>query len=987
MTKVLQGNMNGAILADQLLDQWIADEAPDILLLSEPYRQRDDPAWIANADGRAVLYVVSGRPISSQGSGRDCAWARVDNTTYVSVYLSPNLPRDGLRAALAGLEDWLLTVPGDIVMGGDFNARAMEWGEPRTRWRGGAVLEMIARLGLQVANQGSVSTYRRPGFGESIPDVTFTSERVSGAIRDWRVSEEFTGSDHQYILFEIGNRIDTIPTRRSVRWNAKKLDRERLVAALHAAAATLPTSAATREEVESLVDETMALIARACDAAMPRKNVNRKRRPAYWWTEDIAELRRESLRTRRRAQRARNRRNATILNTEHRGTKKRLCRAIRQSKLRCWEQLCREVDMDPWGLGYKIVTRRLGSVKPTQLLDARTTERVVDELFPVHEPRETRTFDIPANAIPPFTEEELTAAVTKLKSGRAPGPSGTPAEVLQVIARTHPGVLLNMFNACLSEGVFSKRWKKARLTLIDKKKGIMAFRPLCILDNEGKLMEALLRPRIRDAIRDTGDLSDRQYGSRPGRSTIGAIREVTMVVETVKRVAHVARPVVLLVTLDVKNAFNSARWVDILGALESLGMPPYLLRMAEDYFRDRTIQYETSDGPRSRTLSGGIAQGAVLGPDFWGVLVDGLLRMAMPDGVTLVGYVDDTAAVIVATSITIAKIKTEDMMRRVGAWMEEHGLRLAHAKTEIVILSGRRDIPTVQPIPIGPGTVVESKPSAVYLGVTIDRKLTFAEHIRKASEKASSKVAQLSRLMANTRGPRPAVRRLLMSTTHSILLYGAEVWAEAMSIEKYRKTMAAVQRRGALRIASSYRTVSEAAVLVISNVVPIDLLAFERKHIYDRAGELGRKLATAEARANTLEAWQQRWARTTNGRWTHRLIPSIEEWSNREHGEVNFYLSQFLTGHGYFRKYLFGLKRVRNPLCKGCENAEDTAEHTFFECLRWTDLREQTEMTTGTLTPENVVPKMLQNGAGWGAVATFVERVLRLKREEGHLTD
>ena len=41
MTKVLQGNMNGTILANTLLEQWIAEEAPDVLLLSEPYRNRN----------------------------------------------------------------------------------------------------------------------------------------------------------------------------------------------------------------------------------------------------------------------------------------------------------------------------------------------------------------------------------------------------------------------------------------------------------------------------------------------------------------------------------------------------------------------------------------------------------------------------------------------------------------------------------------------------------------------------------------------------------------------------------------------------------------------------------------------------------------------------------------------------------------------------------------------------------------------------------
>ena len=91
MTEVLQGNINETILANTLLEQWIAKEAPDVLLLSEPYRNRNDRRWIANADGRAAVWVPSGRPITRQGTGQDHVLATVANTTFVSVYLSPNL--------------------------------------------------------------------------------------------------------------------------------------------------------------------------------------------------------------------------------------------------------------------------------------------------------------------------------------------------------------------------------------------------------------------------------------------------------------------------------------------------------------------------------------------------------------------------------------------------------------------------------------------------------------------------------------------------------------------------------------------------------------------------------------------------------------------------------------------------------------------------------------------------------------------------------
>ena len=36
-------------------------------------------------------------------------------------------------------------------------------------------MEMAARLEQTVANVGQVTTYRRPGYGESIPDLIFVT--------------------------------------------------------------------------------------------------------------------------------------------------------------------------------------------------------------------------------------------------------------------------------------------------------------------------------------------------------------------------------------------------------------------------------------------------------------------------------------------------------------------------------------------------------------------------------------------------------------------------------------------------------------------------------------------------------------------------------------------------------------------------------------------------------------------------------------------
>lgn len=53
---------------------------------------------------------------------------------------------------------------GEVVLGGDFNAKAPEWGEIGPDSRGKRIVDMISRLELIVLNTGRKSTFRRPGF-------------------------------------------------------------------------------------------------------------------------------------------------------------------------------------------------------------------------------------------------------------------------------------------------------------------------------------------------------------------------------------------------------------------------------------------------------------------------------------------------------------------------------------------------------------------------------------------------------------------------------------------------------------------------------------------------------------------------------------------------------------------------------------------------------------------------------------------------------
>lgn len=90
---------------------------------------------------------------------------------------------------------------GPLIVGGDFNAWATEWGSKHTNFRGRMLLEAFASLKLRIANYGEANTYREAGM-DSIIDNTFGSFSLLLKMR-WWVSEEFIHSDYQAVVFDI----------------------------------------------------------------------------------------------------------------------------------------------------------------------------------------------------------------------------------------------------------------------------------------------------------------------------------------------------------------------------------------------------------------------------------------------------------------------------------------------------------------------------------------------------------------------------------------------------------------------------------------------------------------------------------------------------------------------------------------------------------------------------------------------------------------
>jgi len=130
-----------------------------------------------------------------------------------------------------------------------------------------------------------------------------------------------------------------------------------------------------------------------------------------------------------------------------------------------------------------------------------------------------------------------------------------------------------------------------------------------------------------------------------------------------------------MLTLDVKNAFNSAPWDKILDALRRKSTPRYLLNILGQYLRDRRIVVYGNDGAaRVVNVSCGVQQGSVLGPDLWNVLYDELLGISLPPNVEVIAFADDVALVATASVPYLLEERLEIALGDVVRCMSVNGL-------------------------------------------------------------------------------------------------------------------------------------------------------------------------------------------------------------------------------------------------------------------------------------------------------------------------
>ena len=225
------------------------------------------------------------------------------------------------------------------------------------------------------------------------------------------------------------------------------------------------------------------------------------------------------------------------------------------------------------------------------------------------------------------------------------------------------------------------------------------------------------------------------------------------------------------ILLDFSKAFDKVDHSILLTKAESLGIGKQMTKWIASFLRNRsqTILVDSAHSDPSPVLSG-VPQGTVLGPLLFLIYINDIGNNLSP-GTSLRLFADD--------SLLYRQIRSpEDQdtlqtdLNTLQTWEANNKMEFHPQKCQVMSITNKTK-PLNHTYNIH-DTPLQPTKTAKYLGITIDNKLTFNNHISEISSKASSTLAFISRNFYKC--PIKTKQQCIKTLVHPILNYGASIW-------------------------------------------------------------------------------------------------------------------------------------------------------------------------------------------------------------------
>lgn len=319
----------------------------------------------------------------------------------------------------------------------------------------------------------------------------------------------------------------------------------------------------------------------------------------------------------------------------------------------------------------------------------------------------------------------LIERIKTLKVNKAPGKEGITNKMVKNLPINIIFIFTNLINIILDLGHYPTEWKTAAILPILKPgknpKIPVSYRPISLLPTLSKLAEFVIHDQMKEFLARTKLIIPQQFGFRPKLSTTHQLLRVTEYIKT----GITKRKVTGAVFLDIAKAFDKV-WIDaLIHKMIILGFPDTIINIINSYLNDRhyVVRVKNTYSTKRNILSG-VPQGSILGPTLFNIFMNDIPQTLF---ILLCMFADDTAILCQGRSINMILAQLKTYIKRLEAWFSKWKISINVEKCNAIIFTHSKNI---NPPPLMfYGAPIPWTHELKYLGVILDRKLTWNSHI------------------------------------------------------------------------------------------------------------------------------------------------------------------------------------------------------------------------------------------------------------------
>ena len=338
-----------------------------------------------------------------------------------------------------------------------------------------------------------------------------------------------------------------------------------------------------------------------------------------------------------------------------------------------------------------------------------------------------------------LTVTQVQNILSKINPKKATGFDNLPPKLLHLARMELSPSLTYIINDVISNSKFPSDLKNAEIVPCFKKGNPLdktKYRPVSVLSCISKIVESAIDTQISEIFysNKAGCLS--AYRKKHNTQSV-----LVKAVDDWKRALDNGKYCGALL-MDLSKAFDVIPHGLLLAKLNAYGFDIKCLKLIQTYLYNRYQRVKVKQARSEWTkISKGVPQGSLLGPTLFNIFLNDLLFSV--NDYDIYNYADDnTVSYVSQTSADLAS-NIELCGNILTEWFMNNGMQANPNKYQAIVFGSKNDKPENFTIK---GHEVKCMDNVNLLGVEIDNKLLFNDHVSKLCKKASQQINAISRL-------------------------------------------------------------------------------------------------------------------------------------------------------------------------------------------------------------------------------------------------